>query len=1686
MAGSRRDVDLVIRARDQAAKVVDAITDAIIGFVDSTKKMEGQADKTDSVLGRLASAAVSLDKAFKAAGADQLTKQLQQAEGASQRLEKAVASTAAEGARLAGELDKAKVATQQLREQSQQAANAVSREADALKAARASHSQYEQTLNSTQQAYDKAARAEARLTDQIAKQNERVTAAQERFERLGNQIQKTAEPTATLQARLESAFNSLNKAQGRLSSLNQELQNTRTTMASTSAATDALKTDIEGAAASVAKAETALAGAKNEQKQFAAASKAAAQNMKGLEQAAEANADALARQEDELKRSAQSMSQLSERVGAAEAEMDKLAASARGPLLQAFGQQRKAVDGINQVWREQEAVLAALAQEIGRVGVPTREMVEAQRIAAETARAAKEEYQQQAAVLQGMRAALREGVSDVGQLAQKQREFAQAVNAGTAGLNQVRAQAQQSAAAQAQVAAGADRAARAAREFNHALDEQARAADKAARANGGLANIFRSVYGESRKAMSITQRLRGEVLALITTYAGLYGVINTLGDVVKAYQMMEAAQSRLNVVTGGNADAQARELDFIRRTANRLGIEMGTLADQYSQFAVATRATQFEGQATRDIFLSVAEAARVQKLSLEDTEGVFKALTQIIGKGKVQAEELRGQLGDRLPGAVQIMARALNVSTAELDKMMEQGKLTADALIPFARQLKAEFGGGLTQALNSSTALMGQLGNVTQQTMLVFANNGFMKAFEELLRSIIDTMKSADFQQFVMNLSQGFAVLVDVIRVAVENWRLLVTAATAFATIALIPVVVGTANALRTFVVAQQAARAATVATTAAMGTQAAATGLAAASMGRLATAARFLMSGTGIGLIITAVAAGLALWGTNASAATDALTEHQRQVDIVRSAYELAGGEVDKWKGKIEDLTVTQAKATLVPLVQAQERALTELQNKLKVGLNNGPGNMAFSRLLIGPVRDSFEALEKLTDQFSRGEIEASKFRDEVDALAQAQPHEIFQKQALAVLEAADEYIKLTKSVKDQEAVIEVLSDTASEATAETLNLATATEKAAAAMDDANTATMTWEEGLAGIKEMIPELAKEMDALKERAELMDLVNAMGLPETAAGIQEVLGLISQANLAIEDKLNGDAYSAVQGAGSVVEKSAALLRQFEGFIATPKWDVNAYRVGFGSDTITLSDGTIKKVTQGMAVSVADAQRDLTRRIGEFQGRIVSQIGIDRWASFTDQQQAALTSIAYNYGSLPERIVGAVKAGSTESIVTAIKGLAGDNDGINRDRRNTEAAIFGGRGVDVEEEAQKQIEAAQALREEEEKRVENAREYHNQLAANLEQQQFELDIAKQGIIQRETEKALREAELAAKAAGTELTKAEIEAIKQKTAAQYADQAQQEAEAVVKERIAAAESLVNDLLTQRNELEAQLAMYQEDGNEAAVLETQAQIDTLNGKLREAIDNAIAMWQAVGGTQADAAIARLRTASMEAGRLGSQAKNVNSEWQSVAQTFSGGLTNAFKSFAQAVANGENAFAAARDAFLQFASDFLIKIGEMIIQKAIFNAIGGNSGGPSGGFGGIFGWLFGAGHTGGKVGSKRIGGGNQSRRVNPAVFANADIFHEGGLPGLRQGEVAAILEEGEEVLSKDNPRNILNGGAGARPGGPDTGQPLSVKIVNTFDAEEVVSEGLNSAVGEQTLLNVVQKKRNEIRDLLQ
>ena len=198
-------------------------------------------------------------------------------------------------------------------------------------------------------------------------------------------------------------------------------------------------------------------------------------------------------------------------------------------------------------------------------------------------------------------------------------------------------------------------------------------------------------------------------LAAVGIAAFLVGVIKLAKAMLSVNVEMTKIMNALKVATGG-AESARFEFEFLVKTSKELSLNLPAVSLQFAQLSAAAAGTTLASGGVRDIFVSMSKAALVLSLSAEQTQGAFRALQQMISKGTVQAEELRGQLGERLPGAFQIAARAMGVTTRELGKLMEQGLIRATELIPkMSEELDKMFDPSILDAMNSWTAATNRL-----------------------------------------------------------------------------------------------------------------------------------------------------------------------------------------------------------------------------------------------------------------------------------------------------------------------------------------------------------------------------------------------------------------------------------------------------------------------------------------------------------------------------------------------------------------------------------------------------------------------------------------------------------------------------------------------------------------------------------------------------------------------------------------------------------------------------------------------------------------------------------------------------------------------------------------------------------------------------------------------------------------
>ncbi len=246
---------------------------------------------------------------------------------------------------------------------------------------------------------------------------------------------------------------------------------------------------------------------------------------------------------------------------------------------------------------------------------------------------------------------------------------------------------------------------------------------------------FKSVRGN----MSRTEKAAKKMGAAFAVAFGAAGLGLMVKQIAQAGIAMERMERTFRAATGSVAKARS-EFMFVRAEAERLGLELQSTADQYGKLIAASKGTRLEGEKSRDIFTAIAESARVLGLGVEQTTGIFRAVEQMISKNSVQAEELRGQLGERLPGAFQIMARAMGKTTQELSKMLDMGQVMAEEVLPlFATELRKTFGSEVENATKDAQASFARLGTGIFELKAAIAASGIL----DLLAGVADVATTA-------------------------------------------------------------------------------------------------------------------------------------------------------------------------------------------------------------------------------------------------------------------------------------------------------------------------------------------------------------------------------------------------------------------------------------------------------------------------------------------------------------------------------------------------------------------------------------------------------------------------------------------------------------------------------------------------------------------------------------------------------------------------------------------------------------------------------------------------------------------------------------------------------------------------------------------------------------------------------
>ena len=156
-----------------------------------------------------------------------------------------------------------------------------------------------------------------------------------------------------------------------------------------------------------------------------------------------------------------------------------------------------------------------------------------------------------------------------------------------------------------------------------------------------------------------------------------------------------ASLTKLRIALLGVTTSQAeyqQSLAFIQQTTKDFAIPQEVVTRQFTKLQASVQGAGGNVEDTKTAFNGIVAAVRATGGSLQDVDAALTATAQVFSKGKVSAEELRQQIGERLPGAFTLFAESIGMTPQELDKALEKGQVSLQDFQKFAEAIFKRYG----------------------------------------------------------------------------------------------------------------------------------------------------------------------------------------------------------------------------------------------------------------------------------------------------------------------------------------------------------------------------------------------------------------------------------------------------------------------------------------------------------------------------------------------------------------------------------------------------------------------------------------------------------------------------------------------------------------------------------------------------------------------------------------------------------------------------------------------------------------------------------------------------------------------------------------------------------------------------------------------------------------------------------
>lgn len=245
---------------------------------------------------------------------------------------------------------------------------------------------------------------------------------------------------------------------------------------------------------------------------------------------------------------------------------------------------------------------------------------------------------------------------------------------------------------------------------------------------------------------------------------GAYFSIKTLQNIIRTGTEIQLIQRAIVGLTGSTQD-----WEFLDQVAYKFGLSLKTVASGYKNFYSSAKMAGFDPKQIQSMFSDMLLGARSIGANNQQIGGALLALEQMMSKGRVSMEELRRQLGNALPGAFEIGAKAMGVTTQEFNEMVKAG-ISAQEFVPkFIKTFKEQYKNGWKDVEQTVSVAQGRLRESWEKFTFEFLHGEAGKAVAQGLNQLAAMMRSPEFMQLIKLLGKIFTIIVKILSYAIKN-----------------------------------------------------------------------------------------------------------------------------------------------------------------------------------------------------------------------------------------------------------------------------------------------------------------------------------------------------------------------------------------------------------------------------------------------------------------------------------------------------------------------------------------------------------------------------------------------------------------------------------------------------------------------------------------------------------------------------------------------------------------------------------------------------------------------------------------------------------------------------------------------------------------------------------------------------